>query len=144
MQPKNQQQMERPERKSLHNPTTNDNISILRSPVEGNGVFAKKRLNDGERIAFFEGDPTPHNTRHSLTLEGQNIEPTGELKHLNHSCDPNAYFLKRWLIAGRDIKEGDEITIDYVLTEDSFSYPFPCNCRSENCRRHIQYVSLYP
>ncbi|MDX1412328.1 MAG: SET domain-containing protein-lysine N-methyltransferase, partial [Nitrospirales bacterium] len=92
----------------------------------------------GGRIAFFEGDPTPHITKHSLTLEGENVEPTGELKHLNHSCDPNAYFLKRWLMAGRDIQEGDEITIDYALTEDSFSDPFPCNCGAEMCRGRIQ------
>ena len=138
MTPENQQEMERPEGRSQNNPTITDNISIMKSPVEGNGVFAKKSLNAGGRIAFFEGDPTPHITKHSLTLEGENIEPTGMLKNLNHSCAPNAYFLKRWLMAGRDIQEGDEITIDYALTEDSFSDPFPCNCGAETCRGHIQ------
>ena len=138
MTPENQQEMEGPEEKSQNNPTINDKISIMKSPVEGNGVFAKKSLNVGGRIAFFEGDPIPHITKHSLTLEGENVEPTGMLKNLNHSCDPNAYFLKRWLIAGRDIKEGDEITIDYALTEDSFSDPFPCNCGAEKCRGHIR------
>ena len=125
-------------RNTLPSLQTDDKISIMNSPVEGNGVFAKKTLLAGERIAYFEGEIIPHITKHSLTLDGKNIDPTGELKNLNHSCDPNAYFMKRWLIAGREINEGKEVTIDYTLTEESFSYPFPCNCGSEKCRRHIR------
>ena len=130
--------MENTEKSSRQHPDTNDNVVVLDSPVEGNGVFAKINLLTGERIAYFEGEIIPHITKHSLTLDGKNIEPTGVLKNLNHSCEPNAYFTQRWLIARRPINEGQEVTIDYALTEDSFSYPFPCNCGAATCRQQIQ------
>ena len=86
------------------------------------------------KITYFEGRETDQDTRYSLLLDGKRIEPTGELKYLNHSCNPNAYFSDRWLVASRDISIGDEITIDYFATENMISYPFICHCGAENCR----------
>lgn len=91
----------------------------------------------GEKIAYFEGCSTPQSTKHSVFLSGKNIEPIGDLKYLNHSCNPNASFVDRWLIAKCEIKEGEEITVDYSHTETNCSNPFSCNCRSRNCRGNL-------
>jgi hypothetical protein len=109
-------------------------IVIKSSPIQGKGIFARSRLPRGRKIAYFEGYETDQDTRYSLLLDGRPIEPTGELKYLNHSCNPNAYFRDRWLVASRDIYIGEEITIDYFATENMVSYPFICNCGAENCR----------
>lgn len=109
-------------------------IVVKQSPIHGEGIFARSRLPRGRKIAYFEGYETDQDTRYSLLLDGKRIEPTGELKYLNHSCNPNAYFSDRWLVASRDISIGDEITIDYFATENMISYPFICHCGAENCR----------
>ena len=54
---------------------------------------------------------------------------------INHSCDPNCGFkgLLR-IVAMRDIASGEEITIDYAMTEADFWYRLECDCQSKNCR----------
>ena len=70
-----------------------------------------------------------NDTRHSLTLEGHKIEPTGPLKFLNHSCDPNSHFQGKKLFTNKDVKQGDELTINYMATETRLSRPFKCKCK---------------
>ena len=73
------------------------------------------------------------------------IVPTSreELKEkglFNHSCSPNCGFSSSInLVAIKDIKEGEELTIDYAFCE-SFMEDFKCNCGSENCRGTIRGV----
>jgi len=112
-------------------------ITIRKSTIQGRGVFAEKSLNTGKQIAYFEGHEIDHQTAYSLTFGNTHIEPTGILKHLNHSCSPNAWFKGRWLIASRGIKPGEEITIDYIATEPNISQHFHCDCMSKNCKGKI-------
>ena len=56
---------------------------------------------------------------------------------INHSCDPNIEERNRMGCALRDIRRGEEITIDY----DKIAYlekPFECHCDSKNCRRFVR------
>ena len=72
--------------------------------------------------------------------------------YINHSCDPNCitkyYSLKkRDIIAVRDIKKGEELTVDYstgaiygfgkggFVTEEGSI--MKCKCGSRNCRIYI-------
>ena len=112
----------------------NDLISMHNSPIHGLGVYAAIPISIGKKVAYFEGYEIDHNTKYSLTFDNKRIEPTGKLKHLNHSCAPNAFFEGRWLIASRDIKLGEEITIDYESTETFFTYSFSCRCGSRFCK----------
>ena len=114
-----------------------DSLTVRKSPVHGRGVFAERSLNTGKKIAYFEGYEIDHETAYSLTFGSKRIEPTGILKHLNHSCSPNALFQGRWLIASREIKPGEEITIDYIATEPNISQHFHCDCMSKNCKGKI-------
>jgi len=120
------------------NYSTTDEIEVRESPIHGNGVFASKEYPAQSDVAYFEGDEIDHDTRHSVTLDGHKIEPTGLLKYLNRSCDPNCGFRGRILVTKRQVHAGQELTIDYRETEgNSITYHFTCNCRSANCRRRI-------
>lgn len=113
-------------------------IQVRKSTIHGNGVFANKTYSSDSNIAYFDGYVVDHDTRHSLTFAGYKIEPTGPLKFLNHSCDPNCYFQDRTLFAKREINAGRELTINYQDTEvQGLSRPFTCNCRCTNCKRKI-------
>jgi SET domain-containing protein len=112
-------------------------LTVRKSPIQGRGVFAKRSLNTGKQIAYFEGYEIDYETAYSLTFGNKRIEPTGILKHLNHSCSPNTWFQGRWLIASREIKPGEEITIDYIATEPTISHHFHCDCMSKNCKGKI-------
>lgn len=61
-------------------------------------------------------------------------------RHLNHSCDPNAYGLEEGdgssvvsIVARRDIPAGEEITVDYNLNLTGGS-SWPCHCGAARCR----------
>ncbi len=61
-------------------------------------------------------------------------------RYINHSCDPNTYVdhESESLIALRDIEEGEEITFDYLFSEESISSPFDCNCEAANCVGRVE------
>ena len=54
-------------------------------------------------------------------------------RFLNHSCEPNAKFDSRNLIAIRKISVSEQITFDYNTTEYDLASPFECHCESTNC-----------
>ncbi len=116
---------------------TNDVIYIDDSPIHGKGVFSKKEIPAYSQIGYFDGYEIHHDTYHSLTLDGQKIEPTGQLQYLNHSCDANAIFRGRVLHSQKDILPGDEITINYLDTEDNITNPFDCLCCTRCCVKII-------
>lgn len=59
--------------------------------------------------------------------------------YFNHSCKPNSGFRGQIiLVAMRDIKIGEEITIDYAMitckSKNARNYRFKCLCNSKKCR----------
>lgn len=64
-------------------------------------------------------------------------------RFINHSCDANSE-IQKWMVKGvpkmcffstKDIKCGEEITLDYKFARSSpASIKQPCLCRSLNCR----------
>ena len=55
----------------------------------------------------------------------------------NHSCDANTAYKGLNVYALRDIKKGEELTLNYALFLDEHMEPFMCSCGSENCRGYI-------
>lgn len=60
-------------------------------------------------------------------------------EYINHCCDPNCW---AWIYKGhilymsaRDIKRGEELTIDYHFEKDVEKVP--CSCGTKNCRGTI-------
>ncbi len=60
---------------------------------------------------------------------------------INHCCDPNAWMINDGDVAARrDIKTGEQITIDYatfVVNEFEGSRIDPCLCESDVCRGKV-------
>ena len=56
----------------------------------------------------------------------------------NHSCDPNTEFKGLNIVAKKDIKSGEELTLDYALFLDESMEPFECSCGYSNCRGLIK------
>jgi D-alanine-D-alanine ligase len=52
----------------------------------------------------------------------------------NHSCDPNTAYDGLNVIAIRDIKKGEELTLDYTSFLDEHMEPFHCRCGSPRCK----------
>ena len=60
-----------------------------------------------------------------------------QARFVNHSCDPNSISTEIGDVAKRDIKEGEEITVDYS-NEVVGIINVPCRCGSQNCRKIIR------
>jgi D-alanine-D-alanine ligase len=52
----------------------------------------------------------------------------------NHSCHANTAYKGLNVYALRDIKKGEELTLDYALFLDEHMEPFMCSCGNENCK----------
>jgi SET domain len=114
-------------------------LTVREADGKGLCVFATERISPGQMIGYYDGVETIADTMHTVHFEEKKIDGTGILRHLAHSCDPNANFKdkQRWLYATKDIDAGAEVTIDYLHTEPTISEPFLCKCGSPNCRGMI-------
>lgn len=123
---------------------TND-VTVKKSKIDWMWVFANRDFKKGEVVIKWD-------TSNILTaLEVKNL-PENDKKYVttakdifflqqpparfvNHSCNPNTEVIdKKADIAIRDIKEGEEITSDY-LTFFSTDKTIKCNCKSEKCKK---------
>src|SRR5437773_2586761 len=98
------------------------NVSVKASPIEGQGVFAAADFRQGERILAIDDSrvvteeaPLREDPRHCDYLAaGRVVLMQPPERHINHSCDPNAYVRTidgvRYVLALRDIAMGEEIT----------------------------------
>ncbi|MCX7005645.1 MAG: SET domain-containing protein-lysine N-methyltransferase [bacterium] len=69
--------------------------------------------------------------------------------YFNHSCNPNAYIYsaagKYFILAKKDIKSEEEITVDYEIQTTGFDVAWECKCGAINCRgMHTWDIFLLP
>jgi len=126
-------------------------VDVKPSRIEGLGVFAARSFRAGEPIRRVNvvREITPDAPiREDL---GERVDhcsyPDGRVvlwgfpdRHLNHSCDPNAWERHEGdsscLVARRDIAAGEEITVDYnVNIADGTAWP--CACGAARCRGEV-------
>ena len=84
----------------MSNPTEHERammrrIEVRESRVHGKGVFARRRLREGQLVGRFEGDPTKQNGTYVLWLiddDGSEVGIRGRnaLRFLIHGHPPNA------------------------------------------------------
>jgi hypothetical protein len=129
---------------------------ILQSPIEGKGYFADEDIPIGTIIYFYgendkrfskeEFEKLEKNEKDRLlefAVEDEfgNWVETCTGPYTNHSCDPNIMplFISGYYtdIAVKDIKKGDEITIDYSQFFSSTKWKMECNCGTKRCRKTI-------
>ena len=123
-------------------------VDVKASPIEGLGVFAKRQFRPGERIRelnVVREITREHPLREDLGERADHCDyPDGKVvllgypdRHINHSCDPNAYVLYEqdgsFLVARHEIASGEEITCDYNMNITGGS-SWPCRCGAARCR----------
>lgn len=123
-------------------------VEVRQSAIEGLGIFAARRFRSGERIRRV-------NVVREITAASPLREDLGERhdhcsypdgkvvlfgfpdRHINHSCDPNAWEQfegdESYFVARRDIAPGEEITCDYNVNIAGGT-AWPCRCGAARCR----------
>ena len=126
-------------------------VRIGRTRV-GKGVFAGKRYPESAVIGEIEGDlieDAHYGSRYCMDIgNGLILEPHAPFRFVNHSCEPNCEFdwfdltpkdqsesqRHVFLIALREIKPDEELTIDYNWPADQ---AMACRCGAPTCRGWI-------
>lgn len=132
-------------------------INVKESTIEGLGCFAALDFEKGRKIAEYAGEKISRyeiarrlRGRRRIYICGINTYWAIDGSHggngtqfINHSCTPNAFLRvignRIIFFARRDIKAGEEITMDYI---DSYhSDRKACTCGTLKCRGTINDLS---
>lgn len=130
-------------------------LYISESKIIGQGLYSDRSHRKGERVGIIHGPiEVVHKFTGKLITESLNWIGVGRyswintdkslFRYINHSCEPNVYIKgKRIVVALHDISSGDELTMDYSLTEPDPEYVMPgrCRCKSKGCRKVISAIS---
>lgn len=133
----------------LHEPEVYmSDVVVGASSIEGLGLFAGRSFCAGQRIRQINvvREVTPTSPlREELGERADHCDyPDGKIvllgppdRHINHSCDPNAYVLYErnhsFLVARRDIAAGEEIACDYNINITGGT-AWPCHCGAARCK----------
>jgi len=114
------------------------------------GVFTKKTFKKNQELFFVKGPIKSKPSIYSFSLNlDEHIEPkkiNGNFDfghYINHSCNPNAIvkvinrhnktpYIK--VIARKNIKKDEELTLDYASFEYVTVTNSICKCNAKNCR----------
>ena len=109
-------------------------LYIARRNDEMYGLFAVDGYYaDSPIIDIASGIEQDDSDFYSIEVNGQHFfHPYG--RYTNHSCDPTAYVGQGgYLFAIRELDPDEEITFNYLSSENSIKANFHCNCGAENC-----------
>lgn len=132
-----------------------ENVIVKESSIAGRGLFAKRNLKNGEVIFEFLGPvikysftPNYRTGPHWLNL-GKNMwgMPMNKSpwRYINHSCRANGGLRAcTKVVACRNIAKGEEVTIDYSITEGNGLWRMKCRCGLPVCRRIIRSIQYLP
>ena len=126
--------------------------------IEGRGLVATALIKTGEVVSRLEPDqPTiPISDVLAMSEEEQDeilhycyqhnathvVCEDGDEKYMNHSCDPNTWWLDDdTMIARWDIQPGEEVTYDYATTEVDVPFEMTgCRCGATICRGTVSHL----
>jgi hypothetical protein len=128
-----------------------DAVQAQKSSIDGKGLFAADAILANTMVIEYTGswsteEPGVNARRYTVKLDARTYidaaEAGGPHKYVNHSCNPNARFLRWTSNAGneklsiqvvRPLKSGDEITVDYTNI-NSIEKDF-CFCACLTCKQ---------
>lgn len=131
-------------------------IHIQKSSIAGLGLFLHSSVKQGETVITLSGPlkRLPYKPEYALMYPNwlgvgieQWIDPDPGLiwRFLNHSCNPNAGFSgNTTIIALNPIQHGEEMTIDYSMTEADPYWFMECKCGTASCRNVIKGWQFLP
>ena len=98
--------------------TADSPVHVGLSLIHGKGLFASRDLAKGELIGVYDGEVVNEDGTHVLWVEEDDDQWVGydgenHMRYMNHDENPNAEMDGLDCYAIRDIKAGEEITIDY-------------------------------
>ncbi len=120
--------------------------------IEGKGLVADGLIREGEVVSRLEPNQPhlliadvitwPQEEQDKLLHyayqcnETEVVSEQGVERYMNHSCDPNTWWLDDdTMTARRDIQPGEELTYDYATTEIAIPFSMTCYCSSDDCRK---------
>jgi SET domain-containing protein len=129
------------------------NIGIRRSTIHRYGVYAKERIPANRKVMEYTGARLNRKEAAAIesgeytylfavddywTLDGARGGSGAEI--INHSCEPNliSRVMKGHVLymSLRDIRSGEELTIDYNFAD--LTEMTPCSCGAKTCRGSIE------
>lgn len=135
-----------------------NNTIVKESSIDRKGLFATQNIKKGELVIEYVGEKIDNEeadrrerindetgTTYIFVYEDGTFCVDGAVggndsRYVNHSCNPNMRidFVDGHInyYANRDIKAGEELTIDYAYDYEP-GYIAPCFCKSSNCRGMI-------
>lgn len=140
---------------------TGRRIQVRRSGVHGKGVFALQNIAEGDLVAEYVGeviswdeaqdrhphDPAQPNHTFYFHVDADRVIDANfggnASRWINHACEPNCETDERggriFIIALRDIAQGEELNYDYGLMLEERYTPklkaeYPCWCGAPSCR----------
>jgi len=146
-------------------PTISEWITVKKSKIHGEGIFAAKNIPKGAKIIEYVGKKLTKKESDERYEKHQELAksnpklvgsvyifelnkkfdidgfvPYNTARLINHGCKPNCESDiandKIWITALRDIKKGEEISYDYGYDLESWE-EHPCKCGSANCVGYI-------
>ncbi|HKZ59150.1 MAG TPA: SET domain-containing protein-lysine N-methyltransferase [Candidatus Thermoplasmatota archaeon] len=124
-------------------------LAIRPTSRTGLGLFAVATFAPGDRIAVIEGETitATYDSRYRLGSRWYGVGPHAWVdpyldnpgRFVNHSCDPNARIDARLaIVALRTIRRGEQVCVDYSLTEEDPEWSMRCRCGAAGCRGVIR------
>lgn len=151
--------------------TTSPYITVKKSDIHGTGVYAKKFIPKGTRIIEYVGErvtKAESDKRAQIPLnENSENEEYGAVyifelnkrhdidgyvkyntaRYINHSCNPSCESEvirgKIYIIAIRDIQEGEELSYNYGYSWEDYE-DHPCYCGENECIGYILAEEYWP
>lgn len=149
----------------------NENVELKKSKIHNYGVFAKKYIPKGTKIIQYMGEKITKEQSDQIAdrdLENNSKDPDhgavyifelndkydidGNVsyniaKYINHACKTNCeaeiIHDEIWIVAEKDINEGEELHYNYGYDIDSYE-DHPCKCGSEKCIGYILAEEHWP
>lgn len=126
---------------------------VSKSSIGGYGLFTAKPIKRGELVGIKGGHIIDWQTLKKyediigdsyLQIDDnfvlaplENNEVKKVMMFFNHSCEPNVGVRGEiTFVAMRDIKAGEELTIDYAMI-DVDRYKMKCGCGRDSCRKIV-------
>ncbi len=102
----------------ITDPVIEQKIYVKESPIHGKGCFARIPIKKGDFIGEYQGPPSKKDGTYVLWVQEEDevwrgVNGKNQLKFLNHSAKPNAFFDGTMLYALKKIKKDEEVTFHY-------------------------------